>query len=48
MQIRRGQTCKFTSLLKNIFPEKLTTTDRGVPYGGTVDSLIDSGVLLDW
>ena len=42
------QTYKFTSLLKNVFPEKSTTADRGVPYGGTIDSFINSGVFSDW
>ena len=45
---KRGQTIKFTSLLKNIFPEKLTTAGRGVSYGGTIDSFINSGVISDW
>ena len=36
-----------TSLLKNIFPAKLTTADRGVPYGGTIDSFINSGGVFE-
>ena len=40
---KRGQTYKFTSVLKNISPEKSTTADKGIPYGGTViDSFINS------
>ena len=42
MDINKGQTCKFRSLLKDISPEKSTAADRGVSYGETIDSLIIS------
>ena len=34
--------------LKNISLEKSTTAGRGVTYGGTVKSFINSGVFSDW
>ena len=44
---KRGQTCKFMPLLTNISRENSSTADRGVPYGGTIDSFINSCVFLD-
>ena len=38
----REQTCKCMSLLENFSPENSITADRGVLYGGTIDSLINS------
>ena len=46
--IKRGQTYKFTSLLKDISQERSATADKDVPYCRIIDSLINYGVFLDW
>ena len=40
------QTCKFMSLLKNKSQEKSTTADKGVPYDGAIDFLINSSSVF--